>query len=823
MKKTYNAMSLLITASLWLLYGCGSNNEEANGGQQVKNIELTRLADYDEEYPLTDEEVDTQAPFEAKEYKDYLFELYEDKVDAPPFDYAMDLTGKSFTELRLLRSEIVARHGFLFMDYVLRSHFNSTNWYKPVFWHEEFQINLSSEEKEFINRVLELEREEYKKNYLVESGFKKANIDNVVNWQQFVEIEDQMKEHLEKDGFVINQANYEQLFHVYDENYYDYTPNFITTDLFLQVLHMHVSKEMQAIEEEKMFPFLLDLVSEQYAYFKKSAKENPSEKVRVSSEWCQTYYGIALSLLTGEKQEVPENMLKFYQYELESSTDGQGFKSDFLGDSQMDYTQFQPRGNYTRTDTLKKYFKCVKWLNSASVYLDEDPRLVNAINMGYAIKESKISSKNYDVFTNVISFLAGDENNLSFTHIFKALEEYKGESIDDIITPENLEDIRNTLYALDPKKMRPKGWNQRTRDFQARKKILFTAGRYTFDGEILQRLVSIERDAIQQKPKRPFPKGLDVFAAVGNEEAENILLNVYQENKKWKSYSDTLEVLKKKFKSYNEWDKSIYNKTMESVLSLQKRASADPYFIQLPAWNKKDLNTMLSAWTGLKHDMVLYIEQPSGAEMGDGGEVPPPQKISYVEPRTHFWEKCIELLKLNKEMLEANDLMTEKISKHNSELIKIASFLLRMSKKELSGEYLVGAEFDSLSYLAGRIERLTLNIIEAQESWINQVSTPERYIAIATDVYTYNDSCLQETVGMADEIYVIAEINGLLYLTRGAVFSQYEFHQPTSNRLTDEAWQAQLLKGKTPKTAVWMNDIKIKIDHPKTAPHFNLY
>jgi hypothetical protein len=104
-----------------------------------------------------------------------------------------------------------------------------------------------------------------------------------------------------------------------------------------------------------------------------------------------------------------------------------------------------------------------------------------------------------------------------------------------------------------------------------------------------------------------------------------------------------------------------------------------------------------------------------------------------------------------------------------------------------------------------------------------QVSTPERYIAVVTDVYTYNDKCLEEAVGMGDEIYVIAEINGLLYLTRGAVFSHYEFKQPTSNRLTDENWQKQLLNNEDPLPAVWLNDIKISVDRPKTAPNFNLY
>ncbi len=259
---------------------------------------------------------------------------------------------------------------------------------------------------------------------------------------------------------------------------------------------------------------------------------------------------------------------------------------------------------------------------------------------------------------------------------------------------------------------------------------------------------------------------------------------------------------------------------MKAILSLQQKNNSAPYFMQMPNLQKKNLNTMLASWTGLKHDMILYIEQPSGAEMGDGGQIPPPQKIAYVEPQIEFWEKCLELLILNKKMLEENGLIIEKLEYRNNELYNMAELFKRISEKEVKGQKISNTEFDTLSFIGGKVERLTL---KSSEGYVSHVTTPERYIAIATDVYTFNDKCLQEAVGMGDEIYVIAEINGLLYLTRGAVFSHYEFIQTTSERLTDEAWQKQLIEHKVPKHAVWMNDIKISVPRPKTAPNFNLY
>ncbi|MBK7711020.1 MAG: YARHG domain-containing protein [Bacteroidales bacterium] len=113
------------------------------------------------------------APYKSEDYLKYYSDFYKDKNAPPQFDFNIDLSEKSFQELRLLRAEILARHGYLFMDYVLRSYFNATKWYQPVFWYPDFKIKLSEEEKKFLEKVLTLEQELYEKNYLETNGQKK--------------------------------------------------------------------------------------------------------------------------------------------------------------------------------------------------------------------------------------------------------------------------------------------------------------------------------------------------------------------------------------------------------------------------------------------------------------------------------------------------------------------------------------------------------------------------------------------------------------------------------------------------------------------------
>lgn len=83
------------------------------------------------------------------------------------------------------------------------------------------------------------------------------------------------------------------------------------------------------------------------------------------------------------------------------------------------------------------------------------------------------------------------------------------------------------------------------------------------------------------------------------------------------------------------------------------------------------------------------------------------------------------------------------------------------------------------------------------------------------DVYTrYVPNCpkngvLYEGVGPVNAIFVVVEINGFLYLTRGATFSHYEFIEHNYNRLTDESWEDRIISNKLPPIHSWFKSLKL--------------
>jgi hypothetical protein len=212
--------------------------------------------------------------------------------------------------------------------------------------------------------------------------------------------------------------------------------------------------------------------------------------------------------------------------------------------------------------------------------------------------------------------------------------------------------------------------------------------------------------------------------------------------------------------------------------------------------------------------MLLYAEQPYAAQAGEGGGPPPPLHVSYVEPNVAFWEKALELLEFQEKQLTSMDLMNEDTRRIIVDLKEIGNLLLTVSKKELANEKITTEEFNYLSYLGGRIEYLTFRIFGS-----DHLPEKERLVAVVADVYNYNGEYLEEAVGMIDEIYVVAEINGKPYLTKGAAFSYYEFTSKTP--LSDEDWRTQITSGQAPERPIWMKEIMVKTPALESKPSYS--
>jgi hypothetical protein len=800
-------LSFLISILLIIVYvGCGKKNAEKHKEESLQQSEAPQII-------VSGKPSGLEKYYNSPEFK----ECYNEPVSPPQMNLNVDLSSKSLAELRIIRNEIYARHGFLFMDMVLRGHFVQFPWYQPIFWDSLFKVTLTKEEAAFVDNVSKKEQVLLNENYIQVNGRHMSNYRNVVNAIEFKEIPDTLVSLLKKNGFAMVKSDRHQLFHVYDENQYEAIPHFVTTDLYLQLLHVYYSNMLRKIEINKLAPTLkaaLEKLQNSAVQFYDDNK-NDNKLLKDALKFNAVYFSVARAIVDEKTFYVPQDLKEDVQEELARVNAKQGRGSPFLKSNIFDYTQLQPRGYYASDSTLNMYFICLRWLELAPLFISDDNGLASAIVGAYLLqKENGKTIPEYCSIDGAARLLVGEPNNLSLTDIIQIEHgSLSQEKLNSLFEPAKFNELKTRLKSINNSRIVQRGASKIAHDELNKIPLHFMSARYTFDGEILQRLVDISNP----EPKRAFPKGLDIFAVFGNKEAEDILLQECKENQKWPFYSDTLNFLKKKFSSSMRWNQNVYNKRMQSVLSIMYVEPSFPVFMQTPEWQRRCLNTALAGWTHLKHETVLYTFPPGGAECGEGGCAPPPNTIGYVEPNIEFWKNCNSLLDLTFKGLQEIGCGDTNVIKLGEKIRQSIGIMGRISEKELSKKPLTKEEFDEIHFIGGEIEQLTMEALDAQII----DDTPDRKMPVTSDVYTYNSECLQEATGYGNEIYVIVEINGLLYITRGAVLSYYEFIKNTSDRLTDDGWQKRLESGNTPEPPVWLKNLFAPVKTLETKPTYN--
>ena len=119
--------------------------------------------------------------------------------------------------------------------------------------------------------------------------------------------------------------------------------------------------------------------------------------------------------------------------------------------------------------------------------------------------------------------------------------------------------------------------------------------------------------------------------------------------------------------------------------------------------------------------------------------------------------------------------------------------------------------------LGSNVEYMTLGFLTDRKQYPDwtAVADVDKKMPVVADIYTRNVlSCkksgiLHTAVGRANTIYVVVEINGYYYLTRGATFSYYEFVRPLNSRLTDEEWQKLNESDQCPNVPDWITPFMI--------------
>ena len=754
-----------------------------------------------------------------------------------PIDTRMDISRLSLAELRILRNAFAARQGFVLKDADLRHIFSQTSWYDSLIWTAFDQadagvvnpsandweffsgytdygqtVKLTPQERKFLQRIRDRENIlSWQDKSNLPAGWR-FRVDDILNPFQ-LESMDKLQEPLGRNSFAIVPGRKIQLFHVYEKNDYSDFPSFVTTDLYLQLFHMYFDCMVREMEQHG-----LSQAVEQFCH---AMKEH-------TTGWNQAYFTIAEALITGQQPAIADGKYKQQILdEIGKIERSQDSFSEFLDyrNAMFGYSLFRPRGHYTRNDSLGRYFRAMMWLQHVPFGTDKPEQLRNALILADVIGKNAELRKTYDRLFEPMTFLFGKPDNLTILQVYDEMQKADLPLEKLLKNKKAMAAIRKSLDAMGESQTRIRPKFERT----SRVKINLMPQRYTPDGEVMNEMV----DAKGDPTRRDAPCGLDVFAAMNTGIAEQILTGELRVQDAWPEYLPMLKKMKARMQEI-DWQETISNRWLSALQTLQdttyfhrfdiydENENQLPAFMRTDQWAKKNLNTALASWAELKHDAILYAKQPVGAECGAGGP-PDPVVKGYVEPNVNFWKRAVALNIALAEFMEKYQLQTPKLLSTGERISDLAEFLLRVSRKELyAWPKLTDEEYNQIEIIGSTVENISLDLIREPDQYLDgwdNVQGADRSIACVADVYTANGdnnpnkSILYAATGPAYEIYVVVNIDGGRYLTRGAVLSYREFQRSIDEqRLTDEEWQ-QLLK-QQPDRGVpsWMKEIIVPID-----------
>ncbi len=664
-----------------------------------------------------------------------------------------------------------------------------------------------------------------------------CNIEQVPQWFRTEAVEASLR----ANGFaVIDRGRSEDILEVYEQADELPLPVYVTVDTLLHLYHLQFDQTLKGIEEREFSPAMAEfsrkMLDGSLALYEGTAAGEETEAIREAARRNVGYFAVALKCLDPQA-DVPALVRDPVQAELELMEAHAGFSRSPLFVYDEDYSQYLPRGHYTRSEALQRYFKALMWYGRICMLLkgdstgglipDEDAHIqtIQACLIASALHEPANADllQTWERVYTVTAFYVGFADDLTPAEYQTALKKVGAAAGNwvEAFGPEGMEKLKSELAALraprifggtgQPILMPPFTPEQLDEILTATQGMRLMGQRFIPDGYMMQELgfprageftgegEPFSLGQTQGGPQRVFPRGLDVMAVLGSQRAYDILKA--EGDTAYADYDKQLGALKTEFGglSATEWNANLYYSWLYSLQALLEDFGAGyPAVMASEAYKSRLLWATLASWAQLRHDTILYAKQPymplAGAMPPGAEPLPPPP--GYVEAVPEFYGRMLALARMTRSGLEHYQVLDDPGRERLTALEEIIENLLRISRTELRGEPISREDADYIKWIGSRIKRC-----------IEGIDEEEHKTTIVADVLTDTNSglCVEEGVGYVKTMLAAYKLpDGRIAIGMGPVLSTYEFKHPISDRLTDEKWREEILPVKPPAAPEWV-------------------
>lgn len=672
-----------------------------------------------------------------------------------------------------------------------------------------------------------------------------------------------------QNGFVSLDLNRRYSFAAaYFQIYSDDLPVLVTTDSVMHALHRSYDDILLDVELGFFLPAMMQILEKAHDELGKHvvggrAGENESD--------VDLYLTVARNLLVGGGAPAEEQGFdgkpwdgtlkvasKFGQdaaaIELLKEVQSLKLKDPYAGSAPTkiyggerfpDFSQFRPRGHYTKHTQLKNYFRTMMWLgrvdcgwnvlppvDTKAVKADSDRELRDAV-LFCELLNATGGTKSLKSIDDIIGFMVGRSDNLT---VFM---------LNDVMAAAGVKTLSDAGDAAKFKKVKDEIESGKHAAQMIRSQLVISnpgdtfkvpppsvfqvfGQRFVLDSFVLSQVVFDSIIYKNVKQRRMMPAGLDVMAALGNDESLKLL---EPELAKW-NYSANLMATREFVNLHPAayWKANLYTLWLDCLRTLHADKSGDKRFpeaMRTRAWQMKQLQTQLGSWAELRHDTILYAKQSYTAR--PSCEYP----TGYVEPYPEFYSKVryfadeaarlfaaaefpapSQPANLTPEQKAANvkwyKERQERYVTFFKQMATSVGMLETLATKELAGEPFTA---DELLFVKKTVDmRGGGSGPPRYDGWypnlfFNRGDCSE-WTPVVADVHTDPDSqsCLEVAVGDAMLGVIAIDNDGDRTVYVGPLYSYYEFRQNVEKRLTDPDWAGMIRGDKLPARPDWTKD-----------------
>ncbi|HYF50394.1 MAG TPA: DUF3160 domain-containing protein, partial [Planctomycetota bacterium] len=521
----------------------------------------------------------------------------------------------------------------------------------------------------------------------------------------------------------------------------------------------------------------------------------------------------------------------------------------------VDFSQFKPRGHYTKSERLQCYFRAMMWCGRIDFEVgSEKPdnssirELAGALVLHDLLKRAK-KEENWRQFDQFIRAFVGPPDSMNFDDLQRLARSQKMADLAELKDASALFDLQQEICRGDQGRQAIAG-SHRLTGSELPRSWTFLGQRFVIDSWAMGKVVEDQLELNGKPVPRRIASAVDVaFMVLGNNSAAPILAERIRDPNgrrgrdglQFQHHATAVRNILDR-QSPSAWEQNLYWGWLGVLRELSVRSHDGlPEVMRTEAWEMKNLSSQLASWTQLRHDTILYADQVMVSTTCC-------YPSAFVEPRVDFWRRFETMARRALDLVnslsypditlryEGSDYQHKingaEVQKRHAEFFEnFASRLATLrgiAGKEIGQQALTAEE---TKFLQDTIS-VHHTCAPRYSGWYPELFFKERkdcatWDALVADVLTVppdagDPGCiLHQGVGNVDMMLIAIDNGGDKAVYAGPVFSYYEFETAPDVRKTDAEWRKQINEGKLPARPAWTAKYLAPGSNPDQANYRN--